>query len=64
MNFKPLLTSKTFWINILLFTIGIVTLPEARPFIDLKVLTLIAAVVNLILRIFFTNQPIDPTRVI
>ncbi len=58
---KTILSSKTVWFNGILFVIGLLALPELVHVLPASVLPydiLGGAVGNLILRIFFTSQPL------
>lgn len=58
---KSILSSKTVWFNTVVFLIGVLALPEfvhVLPASWLPYDVLGGAVGNLILRIYFTSQPI------
>jgi hypothetical protein len=63
---KPLVISKTVWLNIIMVALGALPLvgaymkiivPQTALIVDSTVI-LIAGILNLVLRIFFTAQPI------
>lgn len=58
---KQWFTSKTVWLNVAMFVTALASLTEFTGLLnsqELKLLVAGAAVLNLILRVFFTNQPI------
>lgn len=58
---KSAILSKTVWLNIISFVLVLVSLPEfisVLPVVAIQYIALIAAVLNLALRIFFNNPPI------
>ena len=59
---KPLIQSKSFWVNFLSFTLVILALPEfvsLLPVEAIRYIALITSVVNVALRYFFTEKPIS-----
>jgi hypothetical protein len=61
MIIKPWYTSKTVWVNIIAFVLLVLALPQfisVVPVSWIPFIALIAAILNGVLRIFFTSQPI------
>lgn len=60
MQAKSILASKTVWLNVVSLAIGIIALLQSQPQFDhiAPYLVLANGIGNLILRIFFTSQPI------
>ncbi|MBI5390993.1 hypothetical protein HZB02_05885 [Candidatus Woesearchaeota archaeon] len=50
--------SKTVWVNLILTLVAVIDLIHNLNFINTKYLILIAGVLNIILRIWFTKVPI------
>ncbi len=60
-HMKSIIQSKVVWLNTITLILGILALPEftqVLPTIALPYILLTNAILNLILRMFFTNQPI------
>jgi hypothetical protein len=58
---KSILSSKTVWLNIIAFVLLVLALPQFISIIPASTIpytALLAAILNGILRIFFTSQPI------
>jgi len=58
---KPLLVSKTFWVNLIGTLISILALVQDSPLVPPEALpwvALVVGVLNLVLRIWFTDAPI------
>lgn len=58
---KPWYQSKTIWANLVLFLIALIGILIDSDLLDAydKILLLAAAALNLVLRYFFTDQPIE-----
>jgi hypothetical protein len=61
MIIKPWYQSKTMWANVVLFVIAVLGLLAAHPlFVEYAShLLLVSSIVNLVLRYFFTEHPLD-----
>ena len=62
---KPFYSSKTFWWNVITFTLGLVSLTQFQDIIPKSwtpYILLVNAVGNMILRLFFTNGPTTTTQ--
>jgi hypothetical protein len=63
---KSIFESKTVWLNIIAFILLVLALPQfisVIPAVWIPYIALITAVLNGILRIFFTSQPITATAI-
>jgi hypothetical protein len=61
MTIKSIFASKTVWLNVIAFVLLVLALPQfisVIPVSWIPYIALIAAVLNGILRIFFTSQPV------
>lgn len=57
---KKIISSKAVWLNVVTLLIGVVALSQGMPEFEKFApwLVFISGVLNLILRVFFTNAPI------
>ncbi len=61
MPIKSILASKTMWLNAIAFVLFVLALPQFISVIPdnwIPAIALLTAVLNGVLRLFFTNQPI------
>lgn len=59
---KTIFESKTVWLNVITFALAVVALPEFISLLPLDALPYIAllnSLGNIILRVYFTTQPIE-----
>jgi len=55
---KSTVLSKTIWVNLLTLLAALFAMPELTAWIDPQMALIIVAVINLVLRQFFTTQPL------
>ena len=58
---KPILQSKTVWFNLITFVLALIALPSFISILPASIIpdiAIINSIGNLILRVFFTSQPI------
>ena len=61
METKPVWTSKIFWLNIITAVIAVAELAQAQPLIPLQYLPYLVfavGVLNIVIRIWFTDKPV------
>ncbi len=57
---KPIYTSKTFWVNVVLFLLYLLAYPQLSRYVSPQVVGGVAALLNLVLR-YVTSVPVTLT---